>query len=217
MTNLKAGLTVMLAVACAAACDQSSERSDLLAPDGEIAGDRGDLNGDDRSGSGRHEIAIRDDCDPRDPGWTPTGGCLLRRGDVTLAEFNGELDSPLAAAVIGHLAWRNDPSYLEVETGRSVRVRNEGGRVHTFTKVANFGGGRVPSPALNEGLAPAPECPGSMDIAPGNRVEISGLAEGNHRFQCCIHPWMRALVKVQVDADDDDDDRGSGNSGPGGL
>jgi hypothetical protein len=25
----------------------------------------------------------------------------------------------------------------------------------------------------------------------------NGLAEGNHRFQCCVHPWMRALTKVQ--------------------
>jgi hypothetical protein len=219
MTRLKAGLIVSFTVAWAVACDQSPGSSDVLGlssrSDGEIAGDRG--NGDDHRddgnhGSGKHEIAIRDDCDPRDPGWAPTGGCLLRRGDVTLAEFNAELDSPLAAAVIGHLAWRNDPSYLEIETRRSVRVRNEGGRVHTFTKVANFGAGKIPAPTLNEGLLPAPECPGSMDIPPGGRIDVSGLAEGNHRFQCCIHPWMRALIKVRADKHHGD----NGNSGPGG-
>jgi len=26
---------------------------------------------------------------------------------------------------------------------------------------------------------------------------VSGLAEGNHHFQCCIHPWMRAVIKVK--------------------
>jgi hypothetical protein len=30
-------------------------------------------------------------------------------------------------------------------------------------------------------------------------MEIALLSPGNHRFQCCIHPWMRALIKVDVD------------------
>ena len=140
-------------------------------------------------------ITIRDDCDPTDPGWDPTGGCALPQGDVNLAEFNGELDSPLAAAVIGHQAWRNDPSYVKVESGETLRVRNRGGRTHTFTEVANFGGGRVPP--LNEGLIMAPECGSATNIPPGTGVKLSGLAAGNHRFQCCIHPWMRAIVKVK--------------------
>jgi plastocyanin len=140
-------------------------------------------------------ITIRDDCDPTDPGWDPTGGCALSHGDVNLAEFNGELDSPLAAAVIGHQAWRNDPSYLKVETGDAVRVRNRGGRVHTFTEVKDFGGGRVPP--LNEGLIMAKECETATNIVPGAGVRLSGLSAGNHRFQCCIHPWMRAIVKVK--------------------
>jgi len=140
-------------------------------------------------------ITIRDDCDPTDPGWDPTGGCTLREGDVSFGEFNGELDSPLAAAVIGHQAWRNDPSYLKIETGDAVRVRNRGGRTHTFTEVKDFGGGRVPP--LNEGLIMADECATATNIVPGAGVKLSGLSAGNHRFQCCIHPWMRAIVKVK--------------------
>ena len=145
------------------------------------------------------KIAIRDDCDPTDPAWAAVGGCTLKRGDVSFAEFSAELDSPLAASVIGHQAWRNDPPYLEVKTGSSIRVHNVGGRTHTFTEVKAFGGGKVPNPALNEGLTTAPECPGSLDIAPGGRIKLSGLAVGNHRFMCCIHPWMRALIKVKED------------------
>jgi len=67
--------------------------------------------------------------------------------------------------------------------------------------VAAFGGGKVPSPALNKGLVTAPECPTSIDIAPGGSTVITGLAVGNHRFQCCIHPWMRALIKVKEVSD----------------
>lgn len=157
--------------------------------------------------SGRSRIAIRDDCDPKDPAYNAVGGCALDRGDVTFAEFLGELDSPLAASVVGHQAWRNDPSYLKVRAGKTVRVRNEGGRPHTFTKVAAFGGGKVPFPPLNEGLVTAPECllsPGNADIPAGGRTNVSGLPVGNHRFQCCIHPWMRALIKVKAGGGDDD-------------
>jgi plastocyanin len=155
------------------------------------------------------KIAIRDDCDPRDPGWAPTGGCALEKGDVPFAEFGLELQSPLApTSVIGHQAWRNDPPYLKIRAGESVRVRNGGGRIHTFTEVADFGGGRVPNPLLNKGLVTAPECPTSTDIPPGTGVTLRNLKEGNHRFQCCIHPWMRAIVKVKPAGDDEDEEDG---------
>jgi plastocyanin len=155
--------------------------------------------------SGRRHIAMEDDCDPKDPAWNAVGGCTQKRGDVSFAEFGGENDSPRSAAVIGHQAWRNDPSYLKIRAGKSVRVKNEGGRPHTFTGVAAFGGGKAPNPALNEGLTTAPECPGSIDIAPGDSVKLSGLTVGNHRFMCCIHPWMRALIKVKPGGGQDDD------------
>jgi hypothetical protein len=142
-------------------------------------------------------IAIRDDCAPDDPAWAPTGGCLRVSGDVNLAEFNAELTSPLSGAVIGHQGWRNDPSYLEIETDEGVNAINKGGRVHTFTEVADFGGGRVPP--LNQGLTPAPACATAVNIPPGESIRIAGLSVGNHRFQCCIHPWMRALIKVEPD------------------
>ncbi len=143
-------------------------------------------------------IAMRDNCDPSDPAWAPTGGCLLRRGDVTNAEFAAFLRSPLTilpnAHLIGHPSWRNEPSYLSIKSGRGLRVSNEGGRVHTFTEVANYGGGRVPP--LNVGLTPAPECATAVNVAPGERTKFD-LSVGLHRFECCIHPWMRAAVLVR--------------------
>jgi len=154
---------------------------------------------------GPREVIIRDDCDPNDPAWAGTGGCSLPGGSVTNAEFNAERLSPVLAptTVIGHLAWFFDPNYLKVDANKKIRIRNEGGRTHTFTKVAAFGGGRVPplnqAPPGAPSLVPAPECvtPGlSEDLLAGARDEIDGLAPGNHKFQCCIHPWMRTLVKV---------------------
>ncbi len=69
--------------------------------------------------------------------------------------------------------------------------------MHTFTEVAQFGGGKTANPAFNKGLVTAPECPASLDVAPGDGIVLSGLAVGNHRFICCIHPWMRGVIKVK--------------------
>ena len=87
------------------------------------------------SGMGKR-FAITDDCDPSDPGWAPTGGCLTD-GEVTSAEFGAALPQ-------GHPSWRIEPPYVEDRRQDEIRVRNTGGRVHTFTKVARFGNGYVP-------------------------------------------------------------------------
>jgi plastocyanin len=144
-----------------------------------------------------HNVEILDDCAPN-ADWG-VNGCLLEEGDVTRGEFTAELLSSLADAVIGHQAWRNDPAYLKIASGETVHVKNKGGRNHTFTEVANFGGGSVP--ALSFGLDLAPECANVPNLPPDESIKITGLSVGNHRFQCCRHPWMRALIKV-LDAED---------------
>jgi hypothetical protein len=154
---------------------------------------------DEKKDEKKAEVSIRDDCDPTDPTWAPTGGCTLQGGVVTRNEFNQLLFSPNSAgSPIGHPAWRMDPTYFKLESDGTVRVRNAGGRGHTFTEVAHFGGGFVPP--LNGTLLVAPECTAAAadpPLAPGARAEVTGLAVGNHLFQCCIHPWMRILVKVE--------------------
>ncbi len=145
------------------------------------------------------EVAILDDCDPTDPAFAPTGGCALEEGAVNRNEFNALLASPLtlppSSFVIGHPAWRNQPSYLKVEQDQTVKVTNKGGRGHTFTHVDAYGGGFVPP--LNIGLKQADECKTATVLPPGTSTEVTGLSVGIHRFQCCIHPWMRALIKVK--------------------
>ena len=157
---------------------------------------------------GNRTIELVDDCDPDDPAWLPIG-CLQRDGDVTAAEFNQFLRSPLydnipppgvepGLFLVGHPSWRNDPSHVVIEEGKGIRVRNVGGRPHTFTQVAQFGGGVIPP--LNVGTQPAPECANHVRLEAGEEARITASGEGIQRFQCCFHPWMRATVRV-VDND----------------
>jgi hypothetical protein len=153
-------------------------------------------------------VAMMDNCSTSDPAYNDLDGCPEGapfpgsnsfKGDVPLGELVTLLTSPLAPAghIIGHPSWRNEPSYVSLGEGRTVHVSNRGGRVHTFTEVANFGGGLVPF--LNGAIQPAPECtnPADLNFVPyGGSESISGLAPGLHKFQCCIHPWMRAAVRI---------------------
>jgi plastocyanin len=149
------------------------------------------LAGSSHEGDGA--ILVLDDCDPADPAWNATGGCTLKKGSVDFAEF-------VSQGFFGHPAWRFESSYLKVEVGDQVMVRNKGGRRHTFTEVANFGNGFVAG--LNiPGLATIPECanPANVgnDMPAGSSLKLSADTPGTHRFQCCIHPWMRAAIKVE--------------------
>ena len=165
---------------------------------------RGQNQNNDANSGNRH-VNLVDDCDPDDPLWLPVG-CFQKDGDVKVAEFNAFLRSPLydnippfgvepGMFLVGHPAWRNDPSHLVIEAGKKIQIRNVGGRPHTFTKVAEFGGGVVAP--LNVGTQTAVECTLSITrLEAGDRDTIIAEGEGIQRFQCCFHPWMRATVRV---------------------
>lgn len=155
------------------------------------------------------KIAVLDDCDPDDPAWVAIGGCFQKDGDTTRAEFGAHLP-------LGHPAWRNEPAYIKISLDGRVKVKNQGGRDHTFTLVAQYGRGYVPG-VNNPPGPPGPldptaieECKGgtanpavsSSFIRPAEGLQVRGLSEGTHKFQCCIHPWMRALVRVSSKKDD---------------
>jgi len=158
---------------------------------------------------GGKTFVMADECDPRDPDWNAVGGCFHERGDVTRAEFRAanQLGFP------GHPAWRFVPPYLADQSGSEIRVRNTGGRVHTFTEVAGFGGGYNAGQNAR-GSTPAPECANvdpvtgaltptavalSSTLAPGGEMRVEGLTPGTHNFQCCIHPWMRSTVRISAE------------------
>src|SRR5438128_2542579 len=77
-----------------------------------------------------NNIAIMDNCLPGNPGWNPTGGCLLppHLGDVPAAEFGALLRSPLTIPpngfLIGHPSWRMEPSHLTVNDLKTVNLKN---------------------------------------------------------------------------------------------
>jgi plastocyanin len=117
---------------------------------------------------------------------------------TTLADlFNG--------AAQGHPdpKWDFEPDTLTVDEGTVLSVVDQGGEPHTFTEVANFGGGFIPP--LNSGQDTVPECSGGFSnvavaktrILQGSTSLVTGLSKGRHHFQCCIHPWMRMDVEVK--------------------
>jgi plastocyanin len=99
--------------------------------------------------------------------------------------------------------WDFEPDTVKIKEGGTVSVVDQGGEPHTFTEVAQFGGGFIAP--LNHGEATVQECVGGFSKVPvaktrilqGSTVQITGLSKGEHHFQCCIHPWMRMNVEVK--------------------
>jgi plastocyanin len=109
--------------------------------------------------------------------------------------------------------WDFEPDEVTVRKGAQIVVLNSGGEPHTFTEVKQFGGGFIDP--LNSGQPEATECHGGFAnlavartrILQGSQFQVNGLSKGEHKFQCCIHPWMRVTVDVKDDNDDHGHDR----------
>jgi len=140
---------------------------------------------------GRSDVIVNmhDACDP-DTFNTLGEGTCIRNGGVTLAQFIAELTR---LGTIG--PWRFSPSNGNAEVGQTFVAINRGGEKHTFTEVAEFGGGE--NELLNElsrAGATVPECQDLDDddrVAPGETYTEVIDHPGTVKFQCCIHPWMR--------------------------
>ena len=100
--------------------------------------------------------------------------------------------------------WDFEPDALTVKKGTTINAVNQGSEPHTFTEVAKFGGGFI-APLNAPGEETVPECAGGFSkvavaktrILQGSQLQVTGLSRGEHLFQCCIHPWMRAKVEVK--------------------
>jgi plastocyanin len=145
-------------------------------------------------------VDILDACDPVTFNAALGEGACVQRSTtapITLEQFATELTANKSVA-----AWRFDPTTITITAGGTVTATNLGGETHTFTEVAQFGGGRLPN--LNQASGnpvEAPECAALKDadlIAPEASLTTARLiGSGPHLFQCCIHPWMRETVIVQ--------------------
>ncbi|HEV8367202.1 MAG TPA: hypothetical protein VGQ39_04555 [Pyrinomonadaceae bacterium] len=151
---------------------------------------------------GDKKIRMYDDCDSATFNAVLGDGACIGNGHTTFDAFIGELSDTQDAH-----AWRNQPSAMEVNVGRPTFIENRGGEVHTFTPVAEFGGGFVNElNGISGNPVPAPECLnfGSIVFVPAGGTEVgptAGSAQlpvGTHKFQCCIHPWMRTVIEVQA-------------------
>ena len=139
-------------------------------------------------------LSIQDQCDPSSFNAALGAGTCTKQGIVTFSQFNAELNSTHRVA-----AWQFVPTNLTIRIGQSIAATNDGGEAHTFTEVAAFGGGIVPT--LNQASGnpvEAPECktltPADM-VMPGATFTTSPETNlGTELYQCCIHPWMRAVV-----------------------
>jgi len=157
----------------------------LTTPAGAIQGDK--------------KIRLLDDCEPVSFTAVFGEGICTGDGKTTAQEFLAELEATQDAH-----KWRNQPSNMLLNVGRPTLIENRGHEAHTFTQVADFGGGFIPDlNALSGNPVPAPEClniPGLVFIPAGATEEGptagSDLPVGTHLFQCCIHPWMRTIIEV---------------------
>lgn len=151
----------------------------------------------DRQGDDAHTLRIYDSCDPAsfNAAFNDPTICI-KQGHVPFDRFIAELTRTQKAA-----QWHFAPQNVELNPGEDVFALNVGGEVHTFTRVARFGGGIIPLlNDLTENATVAPECttleaddfvaPGALYTAELNTDEIQ-------HFQCCIHPWMRADVTLK--------------------
>ena len=148
-------------------------------------------------------VKLQDDCDPTTFNAAVGPGTCDREngGDTTFANFIAQVTKLKKAP-----EWRFDPSSGDASAGSRVRLENDGGETHSFTRVDQFGGGLVPVLNILSGNpVVAPECASPNVFATfvnsGQEVRGPKLDPSDRgktvKFQCCIHPWMRAEITVR--------------------
>jgi plastocyanin len=147
-------------------------------------------------GGGVRRIEMMDACDPASFDAVIGVGTCVRAGGVTFDEFIAQLTKHGEAG-----AWHFAPPNVEARVGETLLAINRGGETHTFTEVARFGGGIVPSlNQLSGNTVMAPECgrlEGEDFVPPGGTYADKVEDEGTELYQCCIHPWMRTVVHAR--------------------
>jgi len=146
-------------------------------------------------GRAQRVVDLFDACDPETFNAVLGAGACVRNGGVRFEHFLELLSRHHSVG-----AWHFTPPQAHMGVGDVLLAVNRGGEAHTFTEVDEFGGGIVAD--LNERMgltAVAPEC---NQLAPSDFIPAGGSSsetedeEGVEKYQCCIHPWMRAEVHI---------------------
>jgi plastocyanin len=150
------------------------------------------------------QIVALDECDPSSFNMV-LGADFCKNVALSVLGFSTTFPDLFTEAANGmpDPGWDFEPDTLTVSRGTTLLVTDQGGEPHTFTEVKKFGGGFVTG--LNDGQETVPECAGGFKnvkvartrILQGSTTAITDLSEGEHHFECCIHPWMRVTVKVK--------------------
>jgi plastocyanin len=163
---------------------------------------------DEGKGGDSKRVRIFDDCDPATFNAAIEPGTCKGDGETLFGDFIAQLQATGAAK-----GWEFKPADFHIDQGDNINAVSRGGEFHTFTEVADFGGGCVEDLNNILGLTPVPECTPtvlidgkpvpaaflSSGVDAGGNLQVPGLSPGTHEFQCLIHPWMHAVVVVRAD------------------
>lgn len=186
MRKLTITVGIALLTIIQAACTDKQAPTSLLTPTGNASASKGVV-----SGGSERLVTIFDACDG--PTFSAAHIECDRTSGITLESFIGELTTHGSVG-----AWHFAPSMVNVSVGQTLLAVNRGGEGHTFTEVEHFGGGIIPLlNQLSGNPVPAPECADAAVIPPGGRQTDDVDEDGTELYQCCIHPWMRAVVTAK--------------------
>ena len=149
------------------------------------------------SGPATRLINVMDACDGPSFNAAIGPGTCARAHGVPFNEFIAQLTAHQSAD-----AWHSAPTQTDAWLGDALLAVNKGGEQHTFTRVAQFGGGFIDLLNQLSGTPhPAAEClnlPPTEFMSPGGTDTETLDTVGDVNYQCCIHPWMRTVVHVKA-------------------
>jgi plastocyanin len=187
--------------------------SNALAVGGVMLGVALVMSGTSASAEDAKRVRLLDDCDVASFNAAFGPGTCVGDGRTTVDDFVAQLTANGNVPNKAVRGWAFKPGSFHIDAGDHIDAVSRGGEFHTFTEVANFGGGCIPQLNVILGLSPVPECDAVTEtpdgpvptafittgVAPGGQLPVAGLSPGEHKFQCLIHPWMESVVDVRAD------------------